>query len=142
MPSSYTIVEAAITGGSSGEQLLFGLTEDSRGKMSDGASINPEHNSTFYTSDSGSAISVKTINASEFLQNHAADRPLTIVKIDIEGAEYDVLEELIRTNTHTLIDRFYIEWHTKYFAGQLKSEYLIREKQLKSLLGDLAREWY
>lgn len=36
-----------------------------------------------------------------------------IVKMNIEGAEYDVLEHLISTGTMRLVDRLFIQWHHK-----------------------------
>lgn len=38
------------------------------------------------------------------------DEPFCL-KLDAEGAEYDILERLIENNKADLIDRLYIEWH-------------------------------
>lgn len=36
-----------------------------------------------------------------------------VLKIDIEGAEYELLEHLLSKNTFELVDKLYIEFHTK-----------------------------
>lgn len=38
------------------------------------------------------------------------DKPFCL-KLDAEGAEYDILERLIESGKHELVDRLYIEWH-------------------------------
>ena len=34
-----------------------------------------------------------------------------VVKLDVEGAEYEILEDLIRTGAISKISKIYIEWH-------------------------------
>ena len=51
-----------------------------------------------------------------------------VIKMDIEGSEYDVLEKMIQDNSIYLIDEIYIEWHAKYFKN--KEDILQRENAI------------
>lgn len=49
-----------------------------------------------------------------------------VVKMDIEGAEYDVLERVIETGAINFFNKLYIEWHSSMFSDPLP--YVEREK--------------
>ena len=56
-------------------------------------------------------IQVETIDFSEwFLHNFNSDDYI-ILKMDIEGAEYVVLEHMLDTKAFALVDELWIEWH-------------------------------
>jgi FkbM family methyltransferase len=44
------------------------------------------------------------------------------VKMDIEGAEYDILEHLIETNTLSIIKYLFVEFHSNYFFDKEKAK--------------------
>jgi|LauGreDrversion4_2_1035121.scaffolds.fasta_scaffold121551_2 hypothetical protein len=67
---------------------------------------------------------VKTIDFSEFI-NKFNDDDYIIVKLDIEGSEYKVIEKLLETKTINKIDELYIEWHDNFFG--VSSQYLKNE---------------
>jgi len=67
---------------------------------------------------------VKTIRFSDFL-NQFSDDDYIIVKLDIEGAEYNVVSDLLSSGTINKINEIYIEWHDGFFnknSTQLKHE--------------------
>ncbi|MGL5034009.1 MAG: hypothetical protein ACRC6M_09445, partial [Microcystaceae cyanobacterium] len=41
-----------------------------------------------------------------------------IVKLDIEGAEFSVLDDLFSTPAVTEINELYVEFHERFFKGQ------------------------
>lgn len=57
---------------------------------------------------------VKTINFSNFI-NQFSDDDYIIVKLDIEGAEYKVVNDLLNTGAITKINELLIEWHDHFF---------------------------
>ena len=63
---------------------------------------------------------VKTKNFSNWLQQHVKQEDYVLVKMDIEGAEYDVLQLLIATNTICLIDELFVEIHFNRFQRTRK----------------------
>ena len=138
---NFEILNVAVSD-KNGETYLYGLTEDERGDTSEGTSINRYHNSKFYKSNKNKAITVKTISAGDLINKYSRDRDIVIIKMDIEGAEYHVIEDIIKKDALKSITRIYIEWHTKYFSYDEKGKYEQWEKDLKISLGDKAKEWH
>ena len=64
--------------------------------------------------DRENPINVKCIDFAKFL-NSFSDNDYIVLKLDIEGAEYDVLNHLIKTNTITKINELYVEFHDIFF---------------------------
>lgn len=137
---NFEIIEAAVSD-QEGVDKLYGLVEDNRGQTSEGASIVVDHNSAAYVADEDQAIQVKTIDAKDLILNSAQSRPLVVVKMDIEGAEYRVLDHLISTNAIEWIDQIYIEWHTKFFDKSIRKRYSDWENSLRKSLGSKAHDW-
>jgi FkbM family methyltransferase len=64
--------------------------------------------------DLESPILVQTIRLSEFLSEFNEDDYI-IVKLDIEGAEWEVVNDLIESNKILMINELYVEWHDVFF---------------------------
>ena len=75
-------------------------------------------------------ISVETINFSEFIKS--LNQTVKIIKMDIEGAEIDVINQLINDETYKLIGQLFVETHEKKIP-----ELLIKTNLLKKRLKDL-----
>lgn len=58
-------------------------------------------------------ISVAAIDFSEWLTAHVPCESHVVVKMNIEGAEYPVLERLLDDGTIGMIGVLYVEWHAK-----------------------------
>ena len=56
---------------------------------------------------------VECIDFSYWLKNNFNNNDHIIVKMDIEGAEYDIIEKMLNDNTFEYINQLYIEWHNK-----------------------------
>ena len=82
-----------------GEDRFYGLTEGRRGKTSELGSTLPGHNSKFYVTGENNAIKVKTFSLSDFIKSRRLEYSSIVLKLDIEGGEYEVLEDLI-ANKH------------------------------------------
>ena len=55
---------------------------------------------------------VKTIDFADFLQRRFKESDFVTIKMDIEGAEYEVIPDLLNKNVTHLIDEFFVEVHT------------------------------
>jgi FkbM family methyltransferase len=51
------------------------------------------------------------IDFSKYLMKNFSNKDYIIVKLDIEGAEYDVMQSLIETKAISLINELYVEYH-------------------------------
>jgi FkbM family methyltransferase len=57
------------------------------------------------------AIKVKAIDFGKWLERNFTKQDVVYVKFDIEGAEYPVVEHMLKDGAMTLVDRLYIEFH-------------------------------
>ena len=71
-------------------------------------SSNPDHLS-FNTNKDIQKITVPTITLKNFIEQEKLDK-IDLIKIDIEGAEYDIIENL-EDEVFNITDKFLIEWH-------------------------------
>jgi len=60
------------------------------------------------------SCSVPSIDFSSFVRQIAQPNDYLVVKMDIEGAEYQVLRQMLKDNTFKLIDEIYIEFHDRF----------------------------
>jgi hypothetical protein len=58
---------------------------------------------------------VKILNFSNLIQTFSNINDFIVVKLDIEGSEFDVLDELIITGFIKYINELYIEFHPHFF---------------------------
>lgn len=116
---------------------FYGLDDTEGGKYSLGGSIVQEHNSSWYTSSKERAIKVKMIDFSSYLESKSVKFDKIIVKMDIEGAEVELLETLLEKNTAKLISILYVEFHAKY---QLEEYYLLTKKREEKILKRLSND--
>ncbi len=118
----------------SGKVKFYGLKEEGDIYSLSG-SIIKDHNSIHYKTKEENAIEIETINLEELLIEKSKTYNKIIIKMDIEGAEVEILEKLISTENANLINILYVEFHSQY---QVKSEHArilkVREKKIiKSL---------
>tara|TARA_Y100000991_G_C21916140_1_gene324450 strand:+ start:293 stop:1003 length:711 start_codon:yes stop_codon:yes gene_type:complete len=113
----------------SGKVKFYGLKEEGDIYSLSG-SIVKNHNSIHYKTKEENAIEIETINLGKFLINKSKTYDKIIIKMDIEGAEVEILEQLISTEVANLIDILYVEFHSQY---QVKSKHsrLIRVREKK-----------
>jgi FkbM family methyltransferase len=61
-------------------------------------------------------------------------KPFVAVKMDIEGAEYAVLEKLVHDGTITLVSELMVEFHTQQFDKNQRPHYARREADIRDEL--------
>ena len=59
------------------------------------------------------------------------------MKMDAEGAEYDILERLIESGKSNFIDRLYIEWHDSKMTSDNKQKQI----DMTNHFGDRIKQW-
>lgn len=77
---------------------------------------------------------VDVIDFSEFINN--LDRRVKIIKIDIEGAEFDLLDSLINNNIYEKVDIFFVETHERIPGMKIKYDSLkkkIKNNKIKNI---------
>ena len=94
-------------------------------KITDGSSLIEEHGKGWQ--DEELAIEVNTVDFSKFLKQFKDKDFKLIVKFDIEGAEYQVLNKMINDETIGYVDEFWGEWHVPLTKEQEKCKTIIFE---------------
>lgn len=56
-------------------------------------------------------IDVNTIDIAEFIKNNFTKDDYIIMKLNVEGAEYDILPHMLKEGILDWIDEWYIQWH-------------------------------
>ena len=85
------------------------------------------------------------IDFSMWLKTNVQDEDFVFIKMDIEGAEYDVIDHLMKTGAIDLIDILAVEWHANKFPEPQKSRYLEIEENIKSYANNSrisVLDWY
>lgn len=118
-------------GVSSGRYNLYGLDSKEGGRFAQGGSVIKEHNSDLYEVMEDNAIKVNLIDFSSYLAGVSSKFDKIIVKMDIEGAEVDLLEHLIKERTIDHISFLYVEFHSQY---QVISQSMITRKRERKIL--------
>lgn len=76
---------------------------------------------------------VKCIDFSKWLGNNFDADDYIILKMDVEGAEYELLPRLIKDSTINLVDIIYLEWH----AGRMGD---VRYQRAKVIADELKKK--
>jgi FkbM family methyltransferase len=63
------------------------------------------------TLDTANPVIVQTIDLSLWILENTRPRDYVILKLDVEGAEYDILEKMIRDRSIKRLAHLFIEWH-------------------------------
>jgi len=99
-----------------------------------GSSFYKEGNADYHRSKDKVEVSVPTIGLGKWLVESFDESDYVIVKIDVEGAEFAVVESLIETEAYKLIDQLLVEWHSQYEGQQPEGRKRADlEKKLRSL---------
>ena len=73
--------------------------------------------------DLESPLQVQCIDIAEFIKNNFVPQDIVLFKLDIEGAEYDVLPALLKDEeAMNVIKSLYVEWHHEFVPQELLSK--------------------
>ena len=78
---------------------------------------------------------VSCINLSKFIKENFLKEDFIVLKLDIEGAEFEVLKDMIDTGSIKYVDELYVEFH----EWAMKSKSLLSKYKL--ILSLLANNW-
>lgn len=77
---------------------------------------------------------VEVINFSSFLKKTVTIDDYVIIKMDVEGSEFAVLDKLIRDNSIDFVNDLYVEFHERNFDDQ--DFYFKKKKEYVKLFKD------
>lgn len=82
-------------------------------------------------------VLVESIDISQWIRNNFLADDCIILKMDIEGAEYAILDKMIADGTDKYIDNLIIEFHDRLFT-----DYGDRTVKLREHFINVIKEWY
>lgn len=85
---------------------------------------------------------VTSVRFSSLLKDTVKRSDFVLVKLDIEGAEFAVMDDLIATNAIMLIDELYVEFHERFFPDI--NHYATKKEEYKAICSELGvklTEW-
>lgn len=78
------------------------------------------------------AKSIEVIDLVMYIQK--SEKKINLIKLDVEGAEIEILKKVIATEAHLLFDRMYVETHESRIPSQVKDlEWIIKEIKNKGI---------
>lgn len=123
---------------------LFGPPSDRRQPTYEGRSIVPEHNSSLYEAGDESSDIVETFSLSKLILAKKVLYDVIVLKLDVEGAEYEILSDMIDVGVHKELYAAYIEFHSIYMKKIEREIKIKAEKNIQYTIerdGILFREW-
>ena len=90
--------------------------------------------------DYSRSITVDAIDFSKWVEEKISESDYVILKIDIEGAEYEVLSKMIEDGSIAKINLLFIEWHANKINVDFKY-HLSLKKKIESL-GLVPYDWH
>jgi FkbM family methyltransferase len=85
--------------------------------------------------ESDDFVEVELMDLSTFIINNFSFNDYIILKLNIEGAEYDVLEGLLRSGAADKISQYYVDFHTQWLAP----EFAGRERELRKKFKEIGK---
>ena len=93
-----------------------------------GGSIVPKHNSNFGEGYCRPfSTTVQTTNLLDLINDNYAQNKKTILKLDVESSEYDIMEALINSGVIFKLEKIYCEFHSIWMNETDRAEYAARE---------------
>ena len=123
---------------------LFGSPSGEGDPIYQGRSIVAEHNGSLYDNADPAAAVVETFSLSQLILEKSKSYDLIALKMDVEGAEYAILEDILEKGAHRELFAAYVEFHSLYMRQlERAAKRALEEKIRRSLKSEnvIFREW-
>lgn len=123
---------------------LFGPPSGAGDPTYQGRSIVAEHNGSLYDNADSATEVVETFSLSQLIQEKTKLYDLIALKMDVEGAEYAILEDILETGAHRELFAAYLEFHSLYTRQLERAAMRALEEKIKRSLESenvIFREW-
>ena len=93
-----------------------------------------------YKLDKKNPLKVPSIDFSKWIKKTFKKSDYIVVKMNVEGAEYEVFEKMLADNTLEYINEIYVQWHWSKMGYNYKKHKEIK-KAVKAAVEKLHREY-
>ncbi|RWM09961.1 MAG: FkbM family methyltransferase [Mesorhizobium sp.] len=101
---------------------LFGPPPDRSEATHQSCSIVLDHNGSLYQSHRFAPDLVETFSLSQMIRTKRRLYDVIVLKLDVEGAEYEILDDLIRAGVHRDLYAAYVEFHSLKLRNPARRE--------------------
>lgn len=104
-----------------------------------------EKNNIVDINDGESSELVVCLDLSDWMDKAISPEDHVILKLDIEGSEFEVLEHLLNTGKLSLVKELMVEWHERFFEAiqdKIECRIHIEERIAKEYPELIIRDWY
>jgi FkbM family methyltransferase len=109
---------------------FYGLSAKHGGAFSEGGSTLSNHNSLYHNYEEEPSIEVQTIDFPSYVQKLISCGKVIVIKMDVEGAEYKILERMLALRLFDSIAAIFCEFHSQYMIPSEQAFYKRLEDQL------------
>ncbi len=89
--------------------------------------------------DTSRGSSIEVIDLVTFMQQQ--ERKIDLVKLDVEGAEIEILQKILATNAQDLFDRMYVETHETKIPSQVNDLQQIKQQIAEKNIRNIKLNW-
>ncbi|MEI8701007.1 FkbM family methyltransferase [Mesorhizobium sp. ISC15] len=109
---------------------LFGPPPERSEATHQSCSLVLDHNGSLYQSQRFAPDLVETFSLSQMIRTKRKLYDVIVLKLDVEGAEYEILDDLIRAGTHRDLYAAYVEFHSLKLRNPARREKRALEAQM------------
>ncbi len=111
---------------------------------------NAEDNPVYWSQGSSILVEKPNVNQENFVDIEVVDlikfiqdlnHKVKFLKIDVEGAEYEILDKLIETGAYKLVDLIVAETHAHKIQNLIDKDKSIRAKIARNKIKNISLEW-
>ena len=89
--------------------------------------------------DADSSYKIEVIDLVNFIRQ--LNKKVDLVKVDVEGAELEILKKIISEDAHSLFNTMYVETHETKIPGQLKELNTIKQQMKEKGIANIKLNW-
>jgi FkbM family methyltransferase len=81
-------------------------------------------------------IQVQCIDFSQFFKSKVNSGDIVILKLDCEGAEYQILNKMIQDDTLKMVNELYVEFHLRFLTEEARNTKIYNHNELYQKIKD------
>lgn len=89
----------------------------------------------------GKPVVAKTIRLSNWIVRHLKEFDSIYLKLDVEGAEFEILDDLINSGVIRRIEKIFVEWHDHKLTGKKYIKWRVRLERHLERIGLKPESW-
>jgi len=133
--------QAALSTTDAGEEFYITESNYSSTLREDNSSVKYPDNLYYKNIQEERKIRVKSVDLNKFILSNFSMEDYIVLKLDIEGGEYDILPHMIRNGSIKYVNELFIEWHHRKLKQCTEQEHNKLVETLKTQYNLEGKYW-